>query len=140
MEFIRKTFLSRLWAFTAILCMAATLNAAFVSVQSDLAILDHLNSGDPSASDGGWSAPCNGHVDGCTGHIEVQALTDEPGGSNQDHHHHFNETNSGTVADTQAAVLPPVSASIILWPGASHRLPDNSAATIDQPPRVLSLA
>jgi hypothetical protein len=138
MEIVGKSLLSRLWALSAILCMVATLNAAFISAQSGLLVLEHQTRGDIMLADGGWLSACDGTLDACAGHIESPTFEDGAETMGLNHHHHYGESNSGMLADVDVAVPSPVIALISLRPKAAQRLTGRSTASIDQPPRVLS--
>ena len=132
------SWLSRLWAFTALLCTVAILNATFASAQSSLFIMEHQANGDVKLADGGWLSACNGSQDVCVGHIDAPDVHDAADMMDLNHHHHFNENPSGTLNDTHMDVPFPSVAGVILRPDATQRLAGQFPASIDQPPRGLS--
>jgi hypothetical protein len=138
MKPVGQNLLSRLWGITAILCMVVMLNASFAATQSSLLILEHQTSGDMKLADGGWLSACDGSQDGCAGHIDAPAFPDDTDAMGLNHHHHFNESPSGTLPDMDVAISSPAVMSAVLRPNPAQRLAGKFPASIDQPPRVLS--
>jgi hypothetical protein len=138
MTLFDNRLLSRLWALTSLLCMVAILNATFASAQSSLFIMEHQAKGDVKLADGGWLSACDGSQDGCAGHIDAPAFPDDADAMGLNHHHHFKESPSGTLPDTDVAVSSPAVILAVLRPDAAQRLAGKFPASIDQPPRVLS--
>ncbi|WP_162148958.1 hypothetical protein [Asticcacaulis sp. AC466] len=138
MKLVGKFLLSRLWAFTAILFMVATLNSAYAAVQADLAIIDHQTHGDTRFADGGWGVHCDGLIVGCQGHRDPPVNSSDSDAPGQEHHHHMSESSAGTLADMREPDRLSAFFSLVLRPGEADRLSGRNPATIDQPPRVLS--
>ncbi|CAL4869242.1 hypothetical protein MMA231_03533 (plasmid) [Asticcacaulis sp. MM231] len=132
------SWLSRLWAFTALLCTVAILNASFASAQSSLFIMEHQAKGDVKLADGGWISTCDGSQASCVGHIDAPDVHDAADMMDLNHHHHFNENPSGTLNDMDVAVPFPAVASVTLRPDVTKNLAGQFPASIDQPPRGLS--
>lgn len=127
---------SRLWAFCAVLCMAAMLNAGFASVRVTALNIQHQASGDIELADGGWVSACAGGSDDCAGHLD-----DGPAHSDTiplHHHHHSAETDSGPLPPVSRIPVATARAGLALRPGAATALSGRSLTTPDQPPRVLS--
>ena len=133
MKDARKTHLSRLVSWAALLCIGLVLSIGASSYQANASIIAHIACGDTELADGGWVCNCTPGENGCVKHI----AEDENQGDLVDlNHHHHAEVPSGMVAEPHTAV------AMLSWMDATplaeqtavlHGIDPSQA---DQPPKI----
>jgi len=83
-----RTLMSRLSAFSTLLCVVAVVLSGFASAQARVQVLEHQIAGEQQLADGGWTATCVDKVDECQGHLRSEAPV--PNDILAIHHHHHN--------------------------------------------------
>ncbi|GGZ34375.1 hypothetical protein [Asticcacaulis endophyticus] len=126
-----RTFSKRVVALCTLLCMAAVLNAGFVSMQNATLDIRHAASGDVKLADGGWVETCA--ADDCHSHVEPPEHIHD---GFDLHHHHSSDVPTPplerrseipqTILATVADLIP---AAMAVPAGHIPHMPD-------QPPRV----
>lgn len=101
--------MSRLSAFSTMLCVVAVMLSGFASAHASVQVLEHQIAGDQQLADGGWTATCVDKVGECQGHLR----SDEPVPNDMlaIHHHHH---NSGEVSQGLASGAPELTVGLNL--------------------------
>ena len=94
----QRTLMSRLSAFSTLLCVVAVMLSGFASAHASVQVLEHQVAGDQQTVDGGWVASCVDKLGECQGHLRSEEPV--PNDMLAIHHHHH---NSGEVSQGLAA-------------------------------------
>lgn len=136
MKLVSKTFLSRLWTWAALLSIALTLGMGATTAQANVAVFAHMACGDTQLPDGGWVCNCEPGDKDC-----VAGKVHDDGGEGNDllemnHHHHYSETPSGTVAFDAESAGPGVTYVSSFGPASVARMQGIDPSQADQPPKI----
>ena len=134
MKSARLPLLTRLWAFSAMLCMALTLGMGVTNMQANASVLAHMACGDHQLSDGGWVCNCEPGEAACLKHIPDDGQGNDEGMLEM--HHHHAETPAGNPATPMAAYSPGLWSEGLISPPRLPALHGIAPSQADQPPKI----
>lgn len=136
MQSVPRTLISRLVAFSAMLCMVAVVMAGFESGHSALQILEHQVAGDQQLADGGWAATCSDKDGQCVGHLGTGETSTNDLVTIHHHHHNSSEVPQGLAVRSQNDSISLALTQVKFVPAQASPLADLWADLPFQPPRV----
>ncbi|UDF04027.1 hypothetical protein [Asticcacaulis sp. AND118] len=131
-----RTLMSRLSAFSTMLCMVAVMLSGFASAHASVQVLEHQVAGDQQTVDGGWVASCVNEVGKCPGHVRSDGTIFADMIATHHHHHSAGEVSQGLAVDALEMGTRLSLSDAGLTVGESLPLAGRSPAMPFQPPRA----